>query len=244
MRRKILRTISPILVSILCLVVFQQAVLAGPPLICHPFDIGNARSLAWAGAQWRDVNKSYNINWLVEDTLGLLKPETPVLVRMETLRRATVYAVWSMADYKVGYSVKDASVAKELLSRLKDRIPESGVKADKRTTALAMFDYGYLIESYKQAGDGSQGPKISGGVDGYALIVKAIALRGGDPEMELAAALATFDKEHATARLAHLQRAVAGAKDGSLLARNLLTHFGDKGKTLAELRANVGAGNN
>jgi hypothetical protein len=107
-----------------------------------------------------------------------------------------------------------------------------------------MFDYGYLIESYKQAGDGSQGPKISGGVDGYALIVKAIALRGGDPEMELAAALATFDKEHATARLAHLQRAVAGAKDGSLLARNLLTHFGDKGRTLAELRANVGAGNN
>src|SRR3989442_12113966 len=244
MRRKMLRSISLTFASIICLVVFQQAVLAGPPLICHPFDIGNARSLPWAGAQWRDVNKSYNINRLVEDTLGLLKPETPVLVRMETLRRATVYAVWSMADYKVGYSVKDASVAKELLSRLKDRIPEAGVKSEKKTTALAMFDYGYLIESYKQAGDASQGPKISGGVDGYALVVKGIALRGGDPEMELAAALATFDKEHVAAHLAHLQKAAAGAKEGSLLARNLLTHFGDKGRTLAELRANVGAGNN
>jgi hypothetical protein len=239
MRRKMLRSISLTLTSILFLMVAHQAVLAGPPLICHPFDIGNAQSLPWSGSQWRDVDKSYNINRLVEDTLGLLTPETPVLVRMETLRRATVYAVWSIYDRKVGYSVKDATVARDLLSRLKACVPDPGVKTDKKATALALFDYGYLIESYKQAGDTSQGLNLTGGVDGYGLIVKAIALGRGDPEMELGAALACADRAHAAAHTAHLQKAAAGAQKGSLLARNLLTHFSDKGKTIAELRANL-----
>ena len=235
MRRKMFRSISLTLTSILSLIVFQQATLAGPPLICHPYDIGNARSLAWSGSEWRAVNKNYNINRLVEDTLGLLTPETPVLVRMETLRRATVYAVWSMVDRKVGYSVKDAAVAKELLSRLKARVPDAGTKSEKKTIAIALFDYGYLVESYKQAGDGSQGVRLAGGIDGYGMIVKAIALGGGDPAMEFAAALAKADR--AGGHIAHLQRAAAGAQEGSLLAKNLLSHFSNMGKTIGELRA-------
>ncbi|MEK6409746.1 MAG: hypothetical protein AABN34_22710 [Acidobacteriota bacterium] len=240
MGRKMLCSISLTLTSILCLMVFQQAALAGPPLICHPFDIGNARSLPSSGSEWRAVDKTYNINRLVEDTLGLLTPETPVLVRMETLRRATVYGVWSLVDRKVGYSVKDAAVARELLSRLKARVPghlELGVKSDKKTTAIALFDYGYLVESYKQAGDGSQSVKLAGGIDGYGMIVKAIALGGGDPAMEFAAALAKEDRTGG--HIAHLQRAAAGAQEGSLLARNLLSHFSNMGKTIGELRANV-----
>lgn len=245
MRRKMLRSISLTLPSILSLMVFHQPALAGPPLICHPFDIGNARSLPWSGSEWRAVKKDYDINRLVEDTLGLLTPETPVLVRMETMRRATVYGLWSMVDRKVGYSVKDAAVASELLSRLKARVPDPGAKSDKKTSAIALFDYGYLVESYKQAGDGSQGVKLESGTDGYALIVKAIALRGGDPEMELAAAIATADLPRGShtalrgAHVAHLQKAAAGAQEGSLLARNLLTHFSNMGKTIGELRANV-----
>ncbi len=234
MRRKMISPISLTLTSILCLIAFQQTALAGPPLICHPFDTGGARSLPWNGSEWRAVDKKYNINRLVEDTLGLLTQETPLLARMETLRRATVYAVWSMNDYKVGYSVKDASVASELLSRLKARIPDQGVKSDKKAAAIALFDYGYLVESYKQAGDGSKGVKAAGDTDGYAIIVKAIALRGGDPEMEFAAALAKYDRTGA--HLEHVQRAAAGAQEGSLLARNLLTHFSNMGKTIAELR--------
>jgi hypothetical protein len=237
MRRKMLRSISLTLTSILCLMVFQQAALAGPPLICHPFDIGNARSLPWSGSEWRAVDKNYNINRLVEDTLGLLTPETPVVVRMETLRRATVYGVWSMVDRKVGYSVKDAAVARELLSRLKARVHNPGVKSDKKTAAITLFDYGYLVESYKQAGDGSQGVTVAAGIDGYGMIVKAIALGGGDPAMEFAAAVAREDRTGG--HIAHLQRAAAGAQEGSLLARNLLSHFSNMGKTIGELRANV-----
>ena len=250
MRRNLLLSISITLTSLLFLLVVQQVAFAGPPLICHPFEIGNARSLPWSGPQWRDVNKSYNINRLVDDTLGLLTPETPVLIRMETLRRATVYAVWSMYDREVGYTVKDPAVANALLSRLKARVPGPGVKSDNRTTALALFDYGYLVASYKQAGDGSKGVGLSSGADGYALIVKAIATGGSDPEMEFAAALASSDQPRGAqaalqgAHLAHLRKAAAGAKEGSLLARNLVTHFSNRGKTIGELRASVASARN
>ncbi len=240
MRRKMLCSISLTATSVLCLMVFQQAALAGPPLICHPFDIGNARSLPFKGPDWREVDKNYDINRLVEDTVALLTPETPVLVRMETIRRATVYAVLSLNDY----SAKNAAVADELLSRLKARIPDPGVKSDKKATALALFDYGYAVESYKQAGAAKQGTNLTGASEGYGLIVKALALDGGDPEMEFAAAVACWDRAHIAAHIAHLQRAVAGAQEGSLLARNLLTHFRDRGKTMAELRASVATAKN
>src|SRR5262245_30949630 len=92
----------------------SQPLLARPPIICHPIDSGNARCLPWAGSEWRAVKVDYDSSRLVEDTLALLTPDTPVLVRMETMRRATVYAVWSALDRKVGYSVKDQRLANEL----------------------------------------------------------------------------------------------------------------------------------
>jgi hypothetical protein len=225
------------LISVLYLMGFHQSALAGPPLICHPFEIGNARSLPWNGPVWSQIDKQYNNNRLVEDTLALLTPETPVLVRMETLRRATVYALLPTLDRTVASPVKDVTLARELLARLKARVPDAGVKSEKTSTAMALFDYGYLIESYKQTGPGSQGVQLAGGVDGYGMIVKAIGMRGGDPEMEFAVALAKWDRNGS--HLAHLQRSIAGAPEGSLLARNLVSHFSNLGKTLAELRAAI-----
>src|SRR6185295_6706757 len=66
--------------------------LAGPPLLCFPFDIGAARSLPMGAGNWHATDPAYNVAHLVDDTLALLTPQTPVLVRMETLRRATIYA--------------------------------------------------------------------------------------------------------------------------------------------------------
>ena len=245
MHRKVLRSISLATTSILCLLVVQQAALAGPPLLCHPFEIDNARSLPWSGPEWRAVDKNYIISRLVGDTVALLTPETPVLVRMETLRRATVYAVWSMNDYKVGYAVRDGKVAGELLARLKARISDAGVKSDKRATALAMFDYGYLVESYKQAiwdPHALPGGKLASDIDGYGFIVKSISMRGSDPEMEYAAALSCMGRKREAgqdAYVAHVQKALAGTQEGSLLVRNMLNYFKDRGTTLAQLRANI-----
>src|SRR4026208_1903074 len=67
--------------------------LAGPPLLCHPFDIGNAKSLPWLGEKsWDEGQPGYKLDRLVADTEALLTPSTPVIVRMETLRRAALYA--------------------------------------------------------------------------------------------------------------------------------------------------------
>jgi hypothetical protein len=214
-----------------------QSAFAGPPLICHSIEIGNARSLPWGGPDWSSVKHDYKLDRLVADTLALLTPETPVLVRMETLRRATMYSVWDSNAYRVGHVTRDLSVARELLSRLQARAEDPRIKG--RGQALALFDFGYLVASYRQATPKDSPP--FGGLDGYPSVTKAIQLSGADPEMEFAAALITMDREHRTSQAAHLQKAAAGAAEGSLLAQNLIMRFGDRGKTIAELRTNLGA---
>jgi len=165
--------------------------------------------------------ENYDVSHLVGDTVTLLGPSTPVLVRMETLRRATLYA----QQRKV--------IAKELLLRLEAQTRENP------KDALAAFDFGYLAECYKQAGWLHQRTdwlkKTDGGetvaranaamsIDGYEWVRKAIALRGSDPQMEFAAALMTTEgarSEHQR----HLQNAIAGAKLDAMLARNLASRF-------------------
>ena len=181
---------------------------AGPPLICHPFDIGQAKSLPWV--DWNRISASnYDLKNLTRDTLAILDSSAPVLVRMETLRRATIYAR------------QDPQVAQELLARLQARATDSD--ATGHPDALAWFDLGYLVETYKQwMGRGEPNP--AAGLDGYGWVKKAISLRGEDPEMEFAAALITLSGPESD-RQDHARRAMAGAKNDPLLARNLASNF-------------------
>jgi hypothetical protein len=214
--------------------------LAGPPLTCHPLFIGNAKSLPWVSNNWNLTGQEdYDVRRLADDTLALLTDEMPVIVRMETLRRATLY------------SLKDPSEAKEFFLKLRARAFESAAKG--KPDALALFDLGYFVECMKQAhmtwkklSTGSYEPvyqpNVASGLDGLAWVEKAIAMRGTDPEMEFAAALITsYPKQKS--RDVHLRRAVEGATEDTLLARNLVEHFSERGKTLAELHANVSGGN-
>jgi hypothetical protein len=233
-REKIVMTYQLIRVAVLAviclinLIICQQQALAGPPLICHPFEIGAAKSLPWGvGSDWRALKTDYDSSRLVEDTLALLAPETPVIVRMETLRRATIYAVWSKRDSEMRYTLKNENAARELLDRLLARTRTG--KAD----ALALFDAGYFIESWKNATDRRNAPAL----DGYGLVQKAIVQRGADGAMEFAAALITSMSSDRTAHRAHLQKALNAAPEGSLLARNLVQHFGQRGQKLADLKA-------
>lgn len=222
------------------LATLQMPALAGPPLICHPLEIGAAQSLPWTGSEWRAVRKDYDLNRLVADTLNLLGPETPVIVRMETLRRATVYAQWSRFDAKVGIDPKGERVAQELLAKLIARAQEAerhGVKG--RTDALALFDAGYLLESYRQA-TAMERQKAPPQYDGYAWARRASEALKQNPEIEFALALMLADKPaQRAAQDAHFRRAVAGAAENSLLARNLVTHFSERGRTLRELQASA-----
>jgi hypothetical protein len=205
--------------GLLALLVTVAGVAAGPALICHAFDIGSAKSLPWISHDWNlNGAENYDTSKLAPDTFAVLAANSNVLVHMETLRRATLYAR------------KDPAAAKNLLTTLTagTKSPQSG-----GPPALYYFDVGYLAETYKQWLGPSQNP--ARGIDGYALVKQAIQLRGNDPEMEFAAALLTLSgpaEEHRD----HVQKALAGAKTDPLLAQNLSSHFiGERGETIAEL---------
>jgi hypothetical protein len=216
--------------ALLCFAVVAQA---GPPLICHTIEIGQAKSLPWISYNWNlSGGETYDTRNLVKDTLEILALDTPVLVRMETLRRATLYAR------------KDPVAAKELLARLYARA--TSAESSGHPDALAWFDAGYLAETYKQwigrnlphMTDGMRmDSNPAAGVDGYALVKKALALRGSDAQMEFAAALITLSGPTAEHR-EHALRAIAGAKTDPLLTQNLATRFiGPQTETMSQLLA-------
>ena len=105
---------------------------------------------------------------------------------METIRRATIYAS------------TDARVASELLSRVLGRALD-GV-ASGPANRQALFDAGYLVESYRQANLIYKYEMLRGaeknawqlrdtpkGLDGYSWMVSALAMGPADPEMEFGA---------------------------------------------------------
>ncbi len=233
---RMLRSRSRIALSLCAaLTLFAVAVLAGPPLLCWPFDIGGAKSLPFIGDNWRSADPSYNIQNLPADTLAILQPNTPIIVRMETIRRATVYA---------SYVAKDNEIASRLLQRIEARMHDA--EKSGKPDALALFDLGYLLETYKQTGHRENSiASLSQGRDGYELMAKAIQLRGSDAEMEFAAAVVRCDTRDATKTAqmkTHVKQSLAGAKEGSLLAKNLVTHaqlLQLNGKSVGELRAEL-----
>lgn len=207
---------------LITLFVFTTSALAGPPLICHTIDIGNAKSLPWVGHNWNLTgNESYDTKNLITDTLAILDSDPAVLVHMETLRRATLYAQ------------SDPVVSKQLLLKLLGRANAAG---NSTLAAFASFDAGYFAETMNQVNwihKGAANP--TQGFDGFSLVKKAIQLRGDDPQMAFAAALITLDGP-AAEHQDYAQKAIAGAKSDSLLARNLSTHFmSPQSETMAEM---------
>src|SRR4051812_32003926 len=47
-------------------------VLAGPPLLCFPFETGGAKTLPMHGSNWHDTDPAYDVSHLTADTLALL----------------------------------------------------------------------------------------------------------------------------------------------------------------------------
>jgi hypothetical protein len=232
------RSIVSVVAAFLGFATFAQA---GPPLICHAIGIGQANSLPWVSEGWNlSGQENYDLKRLVPDTLAILNPSSAVLVRMETLRRATIYAQ------------KDPQVAEDLFDAIRDRATAS--EAQGHPDALAWFDAGYLVETYKQANwlfekapgmienqhwVRSEKPNPATGLDGSAWVTKAMSLRGEDPEMEFAAALIALEGQPQE-RQEHFKKAMAGAESDPLLAQNLAAHYtGNKGETTSEVLGKV-----
>ena len=201
---------------------FTTSAIAGPPLICHTIDIGNANSLPWISHNWNlSGSECYDTKNLISDTIAILDSDPTVLVHMETLRRATLYAQ------------SDSRTSKQLLLKLVARSNSAGNSAE---AALASFDAGYFAETLNQLQwihKGSSNP--AQGFGGLSLIKKGLLLRGNDPEMAFAAALVTLDGP-ASEHQGYAKAAIAGAKSDPLLARNLATHFmNSQSETMAEM---------
>jgi len=110
--------------------------LGGPPFICHAFELSGSPSLPWGtntAAGWNNPAATYDITHLTVDVPKLLASGMPVSARMETMRRATIYAA------------KDRAIAANLLLAL-----EARAKANPNDPN-ALFDAGFLIEAYGQA---------------------------------------------------------------------------------------------
>jgi hypothetical protein len=109
-----------------------------------------------------------------------------------------------------------ATVGRELASRLMARVVDA--EARGKGDALAWFDAGYFLESLEpwDAEWARHG-------DGESWVNRASALRGGDPEMELAAAILAGERSGRGG--SHYQRALAGSRKNPALARTLSTLF-------------------
>jgi hypothetical protein len=210
---------------------------AGTPLICFPYEIGQARSLPGDKNGPKGVNATYDRTRLVSETLALLTPEMPVIVRMETIRRAVVYAVKGEFFLKA-YPEDDKKLVAGLLAGLQRRVERKVLPAQLQALldrgiyseemrrynvmpeqALGLFDLGFCSETLRQAG-------VDSSLDGYSILKQAVTLRGPDAEMEFALALASsWPKGDQFAF--HLAKAKAGAtkEKGSLLAQNLASHL-------------------
>jgi hypothetical protein len=190
----------------------------GPPLICFPLQIGEHASLPW-GDDAFEGSPRFDRKKVVDETMKALSADQPVIVRMETIRRAVVYMD------------KNEPRGGELLGRLASKALDAVAKEDSAAAAGALFDAGYFAATYSQWGGklaGSTGEDK--GVPGYAWVRRAIELSGGETSMEFGAALMLCDREaNRELCVAHVRKAAAGAEPGSLLAKNLqgrFEHFG------------------
>jgi hypothetical protein len=214
MRRS--RFVTPL--AALLLFAAVSPALAGPPLLCHPFDIGEARSLPWGGS-WSEGAREYQLGKLVADTETILTPAAPVIVRMETLRRAAPYASL------------DANVAAQLLGTINARAAAAErAGGSSPATAMALFDAGYLRETYRQIAQlgrdngfvrrSSAIAGVLGNGEGNTLMNRTVSLRPDDGAIRFAAALVAAGTDRS--RYAeHAAKAREGASRDPLLARNI-----------------------
>jgi len=221
MNSRSLRFFRLLLSAIAAFLVLASAAIAGPLLICHAFDIGNAKSLPWISHDWNlSGAENYDTHHLASDTLAVLNASQVPLVHMETLRRATLYAR------------KDPVAAKQLLLQLVARAKSS--EASSSPDAFALFDAAYLNEAYQQWLS-EKGENPANGLDGLSWVKHAMQLRLRDPQMAFAAALITLHGPEAEHR-EYAQMATAGTKNDELLKRNLSLHFlGAQSPTMAEM---------
>jgi hypothetical protein len=241
----------------------------GPPTVCHPIDIGTAKSLPWGSAPFA-ASPDYDVARTVDDTLAILRDSPDTLVHMETLRRAVIYLTpLSDAGKAKSEAWREAEIAR-LLAALQGDVSKctpsaAGAKADAKDApaaksehacaatataadpalGLRTFDVGYLqavLWQSERSGSGDARAELAAEMRGW--LDKAAALRPDDGALHLGVALATYEGQDSPGCYAHLDKAVAAATDpDGLLRRNLMSTMGKflGASSYDDLVAKVGA---
>ena len=195
------------------------------PLVMWPIIIDNASSLPWANpGAWDGIDANYSTTSLAEDTVTFLADQPSALVRMETLRRALVYGR------------KEPAASYRLLAALKTRMET----AERTGTIdpLACFDYGYFVEAFKQARWLDR--TLVDDVNTFDYVVNSgIRIFGDDLEMLYGAGLMCLEPPGVYPYVRYHKTAVREAEDGSLVARNFVSHFKSRGATFKEIQESI-----
>lgn len=206
------------------------APLFGPPTLCWPLEIGEARSLPF-GAEPFETAPGLAPADVPARALALLDDEAAADVRMETLRRAVVYVS------RIGQRGEPAQLAiarAALLSGLKDRVLRAA--ADGQAAPGAWFDLGYALAALREADapttpDGRGKWSCDAALDADRYLRAAVAAAPDDAGLRFGAALAGAGLRGFAAapseRHTHALAALRGAPEGSRLRRNVCSHLGN-----------------
>jgi len=200
-----------------------QAASVGPPLICHPIDIGKAESLPFGDAKFA-VRHDFPLERVHPEAMRFLDGSDDVLVHMETIRRAVIYlAEGESRSKKVGRVDLTRAFLADLDLRADEAARVEPGSTGAGSAALRIFDRAYAVEAFRQMGTKAEGNVEKG-------LEAAIARRPNDPALRFGVALATFgDHRGGKSRifLENLQKALAGAEDPEgLLRKNLVSTVG------------------
>jgi hypothetical protein len=197
-----------------------MGLLMGPPMICNPVECGEVANLPTDKPGKGEAAKA------LANLPGFLSQEKSILAHMEALRRAAI----------VMQGDEDSTA--RLVATLACRTLNADAAGDK--SAGAWFDIAFFIGCLNQlrSADTVGGVAEVNGVRGYGYMKKALELAPSNGEMQFGAALMVHpvmrSRDHFNPSNPglgddmydqHLRLAVAGAKPGSLLEKNLKAHF-------------------
>ncbi len=181
---------------------------AGPPLICHPYDIGTAQSLPWGHGRdavgFDNPDQNYNTKQLTADTLKILDPARRCL------------CAWKPCEGRHSMGRTTTPLSRRCSAKLKQRAESPN------PSALALFDYGYFAETLKQI-VWKYKEDLTTGADGYAFVKRALAMRPDSADMHFAAAVMTRQSQRSDYQ-EHAGKART-AKSDALLAANIHSHL-------------------
>ncbi|MEM7245733.1 MAG: hypothetical protein AAF533_10340 [Acidobacteriota bacterium] len=192
-----------------------SSALAGPPLLCHPLEIGEAESLPWQEAKaWRGLADGYDTSRIAADTLKLVAAESSPVVRMETLRRAAVYCL------------KSRETTRDLLLGLSARA------ASSEPDSVARFDLAYFLAACRQGREFFEREghedllELFEDFDVRGVILESARARPEQADFLLAAAVLT-EMGSRSEHQRHVRRVRAAARPGTLSWRNVRARYAD-----------------